>query len=340
MSNFASNKKQLLESRKASLMKQYDIVSDQIESTVNQADKIPLLNKLEQIEIEVKEIDSELLSLKIDEAQRLERNQAYPEALTQWQEIQALTLDDGQASEAIQNLEEKINLKNRIITIQKQLLKHFKTLGKTYLQIDKRLRNMRKKVDDDTETLLNIVEQFLNNDISADDLIDFWASLEQQPSTANSYILNYKALADRLQRGDIVVFLGTDLLSSLCEQSLSNEQIISCLADYVDYTDFDGDFPDICEYIDMNNQFGRQSLCDKLQTLVKSKTNHSTALYQLFAQLESPLLLISVTYDTHLEQIFEENNKKFVVLSHHPDKTNTDILFLDYSDKRKFRSSE
>jgi hypothetical protein len=292
--------------------------------------------QLLQEETKIREVEAQLLNLKIDEARDLERKRAYAEALAQWQEILALAPNNIQASQAIQDVKEKIHLKKRVIDIQKRLMKHFKLLGATYVQIDARLRRMKKEgVDDETETLLNIIEQFLSQEISAADLVDFWASLAQQPAKISTDALNYQALAARLRRGDIVVFLGTDLLPCLGEYSLSGEQMVSGLADYVHYPDFCGDFPGICEYIDMNNQFGRQSLCEKLQTLVEPQTPNSTALYKLFAMLDKPLLLISATYDTHLEQTFKAQQKKFVVLSHHAD--NTDTLFLDYSDQTEIQ---
>ncbi|HIE01839.1 MAG TPA: trypsin-like serine protease [Thiotrichaceae bacterium] len=278
------------------------------------------------------------IETQLDEARDLERNHAYPQALTKWQAIQALAPDKIQVSQAIQNLEDKMNLKKRVIDVQKRLTKHFKVLGATYVQIDARLRRMKKEgVDDETETLLNILEQFLSQAISAQDLIDFWSSLDQQPTKTSTDALNYQALADRLRRGDIVIFLGNDLLPSLCEHTLSREQMLSRLADSVDYSDFEGDFTSLCEYIDMNNQFGRPSLCEKLQTLVEPKTSRSIALYQLFAQLKKPLLLISATYDTHLEQTFKAHDKKFVVLFHHSEKQNTDTLFLEYSDQTEIQ---
>jgi hypothetical protein len=291
-----------------------------------------LTNKVRQLETEI-----EMITKEIDEAQLLERNRAYLEALKQWQNIQSFLPDDIRASEAIQALEEKIVLKKRVIDVQTRLIKHFKALGTTYLQIDTRLRRMKKEgVDDEAETLLNIIEQFLNQEISADDLTDFWSSLDSQPSKTKVDALNYRALAARLQRGDIVIFLGSDLLPNLCDQTLSNTEIVKGLADYVNYPNFNGDFPEICEYIDMNNQFGQQLLSDKLQTLVEPKTP-SIALYQLFASLRKPLLLISATYDTYLEQIFQARKKKFVVLYHHSDKKNTESLFLDYSDKTEIQ---
>ncbi|MCK5524817.1 MAG: trypsin-like peptidase domain-containing protein, partial [Thiomargarita sp.] len=259
-------------------------------------DKLPtsgkpttLTNKVHQLETEIKETEHKMITKEIDEARRLERNHAYSQALEQWQNIQSLLPDDIRASEAIQTLEEKIALKKRVIDVQKRLITHFKALGATYLQIDVRLRRMKKEgVDDEAETLLNIIEQFLNQDISADDLTEFWSSLDSQPSKTKVDALNYQALAARLQRGDIVIFLGSDLLPSLCDQSLSNAEIVKGLADFVNYPDFNGDFPSICEYIDMNNQFGRQLLSDKLQTLVEPK-KPSIALYQLFALLRKPL---------------------------------------------------
>ncbi|MDM8560858.1 SIR2 family protein [Candidatus Parabeggiatoa sp. HSG14] len=337
-STFTPNKKQLLEKRKENLTTQYEAVFNQRENVLSEGDKIPLSHQLNQLETKIKEVEAQWLSLEIDEARGLERNQAYSQALAQWQKIQTLAPDNIQVSQAIQEIEEKIDLKNRAIDVLNRLNKHFKVLGATYVKISTRLRQMKKGiVDDETETLLNIIEQFLSQEVSAEDLVDFWSSLDQQAVKTNTDTPDYQALATRLQRGDIVIFLGRDLLSSLCEHTLSCEQIVADLADYVHYPDFNGDFPSICDYIDMNNQFGRQSLCDKLQTLVAPKTSHSTKLYQLLAQIEKPLLLISATYDTLLEETFKTHQKKFVVLSHHAEKKDTDILFLDYSDKTEIQ---
>jgi hypothetical protein len=243
--------------------------------------------------------------------------------------------DDIRASEAIQALEEKIALQKRVIDFQTRLSKHLRALGTTYLQIDTRLRRMKKEgVDDEAETLLNIIEQFLNQDISADDLTEFWSILNSQPSKTKVDALNYQTLAERLRRGNIVIFLGSDLLPSFCDQTLSNTEIVKGLADFVKYPDFNGDFPEICEYFDMDPNSGRRLLCDELQTLVEPKTP-SIALYQLFALLEKPLLLISATYDTYLEQSFQACNKKFVVLYHHSDKKIQSPYFLIILIKRR-----
>ncbi|MCK5524856.1 MAG: SIR2 family protein, partial [Thiomargarita sp.] len=311
-------------------------VSPELEQVATIIKKRTLLtNKMRELETKMEKITKE-----IDEAQHLERNHAYPQALERWKNIQSLLPDDIRASEAIQALEEKIALKNRVIDFQKRLIKHFKALGATsFQQINERLKRMIKEgVDDDAETLLNFIEQFLNQEISVDVLTDFWSSLDSQPSNTRVDALNYQTLAARLQRGDIVIFLGSDLLPSLCDQTLSNAEIVKGLADYVNYPDFNGDFPEICEYFDLDHNFGRQLLCDQLKTLVEPKTP-SIALYQLFALLRKPLLLISATYDTHLEQTFQAHNKKFVVLYHHSDKKNTDTLFLDYSDQTKTQQS-
>ena len=275
----------------------------------------------------------------MDEARNFERNKAYPQALAKWQEIKAQNPDNIQALQAIQDIEEKIALKEQVTAVQKRLAKFSIVLGPTYVKIDSHLRRIKKEgVNDETETLLNVIEQFISQEISANDLIDFWASLEQQPvKISNVDTLNYQSLAERLQRGDIVVFLGTDLLNSLCDKALSCDEMVESLADSVKYKDFKDSLPTICEYIDINNQYGRQSLCGWLQTLLEPKTHNSIALYQLLAQIKKPLLLISATYDNHLEHTFQKHKKKFVVLSHHAEKKDTDILLLEYSDQTQFQ---
>jgi hypothetical protein len=239
----------------------------------------------------------------IDHARRMERNQAYAEAIQQWQKIQALDPQDVQVSCEIQRLNDKNGQTSQVTDLKKRLSKRKMDIKSIYIQVASRLKRMEKEgVDDEAEFILETLEEFLTGDISAQDFMEFWAGATEIQAAPKSVVdaPNYKALAGRLQRGEIVVFLGLDLLT-LCDKSLpSADNLVSQLAKEVKYSDFNGSFPEICEYILMNPDFGWGTLCRKLQELIEPCHFVSIALYQLLATIDMPILLITATYDTLL----------------------------------------
>ena len=262
-----------------------------------------------------------------------ERKQAYTDALRQWQILKQWASAQAQATQAIARLNKKIKQKQFIANLHAKLSKRKEEIKPIYAQIDIQLRQMKNQgINAEAKPYLNMLKQFALYQLSAPDLMRQYTQEDQQiPKTPND--LNYQSLAQRLQQGNIVMFLGIDLPAMCDHQTFLNmKQIVSKLAEYVNYPDFRGNLAEICEYMDMNDQFGRELLCDQLQTLIEPQTQVSVQFYQLLAQIEKPLLLISATYDTLLEQTFHHHQKKFVVL-YPPEEGDT--FFLQYSDREQ-----
>ncbi|NJO17114.1 MAG: hypothetical protein HC877_15635 [Thioploca sp.] len=140
-----------------------------------------------------------------------------------------------------------------------------------------------------------------------------------------------------LQRGDIVIFLGSEIPPVFDQNQPRVEELTPKLAQRVGYTDFSDSFPEICEYIHLDHQFGRNSLCLQLQELLAPSPSALTSAYEFLAQVNKPLLLISATYDSCLENTFRQHQKKFVSLCHAAT-AEVGNLFLEYSDRTEIES--
>jgi len=268
----------------------------------------------------------------------MEHNQAYVAAIQEWEKIRVLVPDTSLVSFEIQRLNEKNEQINRVAEFKKQLSDRQLDIKKIYVQVASRLKRIEKMgIDEEAEVMLDMVEIFLTHKISAQDFIELWAGSLETPPQQKINAPNYQALASRLQHGEIVVFLGLDLLS-LCDQTLPNtDTLVSQLAKDVKCVDFNGSLPKIGEYMQVNNQLGKGTLCRKLKELIEPCHFVSIKLYQLLANIDIPMLLITATYDTLLEQTFRQQpQKKFVVLYHSIKEIGK--VFFEYSDKEKIQS--
>lgn len=258
----------------------------------------------------------EFINLASETAKLLERNQAYTDAIQQWQTIQVLAPDAPQVSQTIQRLEAKIAQTPRVVDLQKRLSKRQLDIESVYLDVARYLNRLERQgmgVDHDIEMIKNITN-FLDDNLTASEFMALWAKRSEIPRPTKN-IPNYQFLADGLQSGDIAIFLGTDL-PLVCTSHLPNEEeIVSKLVDDVQYPELSVSFAQICEYMKLNREVPRTRLPRKLKELVEPSDLVPIKLYQLLASIETPLLLISTQYDTLLERTFQQKQKKFVVLS-------------------------
>jgi hypothetical protein len=100
---------------------------------------------------------------------------------------------------------------DRIITLQKQLFQRKLEIKSIYLAVASHLKRLEKESFDETaEFILATIAEFLAGETTAQQFIDFWSGGIDIKSTPPVEMPNYQALAGRLQRGEIVVFLGAD----------------------------------------------------------------------------------------------------------------------------------
>jgi hypothetical protein len=158
---------------------------------------------------------------------------------------------------------------------------------------------------------LHITDSFLQNTLSAADFSNGWQALSSRPPRKTDEP-SYRALADRLKRGDFVLFLGPDI--PCLYDTPKHDAIIRTLAEKADYPSFIGSLATIREYYDIQTEYGHSSLISNLRGLIHSTSVH-IPLYHKLAQIDQPLILISAAYDTFLEDAFQEYGKKYALIS-------------------------
>ncbi|RKZ51118.1 MAG: hypothetical protein DRR00_12945 [Candidatus Parabeggiatoa sp. nov. 3] len=154
----------------------------------------------------------------------------------------------------------------------------------------------------DQDILLDIADLIADN-ITPQEFIDSWQQDENQSSTQ----IKYDILAKRLKNSEIALFLGSTIPEQLMPQLTTAFDIKGC-------------FSEICEYVELNNDYSRNTLRHEIQNLIKKKEVPLLAfLYQLLANLPSPIVIIYSGYDKLLENTFKKYEKKFAVISHSPE---------------------
>ncbi|MEF8730806.1 MAG: SIR2 family protein [Candidatus Accumulibacter meliphilus] len=192
----------------------------------------------------------------------------------------------------------------------------------TYL---KRLENQGITAAD--EIFLNTLEMFGEGDISGAQLVRLWHKEQGKQQAVAGTELDYVDLADRLQHGEIVLFLGACYPPSM----------VDGLARAARLDKFQGSFSQICEFMESD---GRQTLLRKISDIQNQESAQDDgaqqALYKLLAdKVHQPQLLISATYGDALEKAFQARSKPFKLLTHSQDSgaaSAGNVLIRDGSD--------
>ncbi|MCP4396238.1 MAG: CHAT domain-containing protein, partial [bacterium] len=145
-------------------------------------------------------------------ARRMELNQAYPDAISVWQEISLSASEAQSAEREIERLQEQQRQHGSIQDIQQQLMRRMGEIKPIYFSVAKRLKQIQKEgiVDDDSEILVNMVRQFLLQNLSSQDLTEMWQEAIGAPSVKKE-VIEYTALVERLQRGEIIPVFGSEI---------------------------------------------------------------------------------------------------------------------------------
>ncbi len=224
-------------------------------------------------------------------------------------------------------------LRERVNRLQQQLPTRMKDLKPIYLSLASRLKRMLKEAStDEDEILLDILQQFLDKTLNAAEFIEMWQASLSAPVSLEK--INYDALAQRLRQGGIIPVLGAEVhhLSGL--PFPSEQDLVRTLAKCVQYEQFQGPLSMISQYYEMT-EYGRGMLVQTIRQAVEPKPelHYSHPLYQLFAAVPAPLLIISGCYDDLLERYFTDANKPYVVISHVRIDAAFNKLVIKYWDK-------
>jgi len=271
----------------------------------------------------------------INEAHSLARNKHYNDALQRWQQVQSLDPSNSAAAENIDALEQREQQRKKITQLRQQLMRHIDAIRPIFHDVVKRLNNLSDSGDDETRLLY--IEMFIQQAFSAEDFIESWQSLTEDTaqSKLQSLSINYNALVGRIQRGELILFIGSGIAQEYNAQPLSEHDMAQQLAKDIEQQALQLSFSSIAEYYDLRDEYyGRPKLLRNLHQQLPT-AHQSIEFYHSLAQLQPPLLLISTAYDDLLEQAFDQHQKPYVELSsliHRNDEHDMGSLVLRYSD--------
>ncbi|HMT94929.1 SIR2 family protein [uncultured Thiothrix sp.] len=160
-----------------------------------------------------------------------------------------------------------------------------------------------------------------------DSFLCWWEAEYQETSPTRQ--LDLHLLAERIRRGEIVLFIG----SGLAGLSVDDSKLATRLAQQIGYESFRGSLSSIAELYQLRPEFGQAAL---LRHLTAEFSQAPINLYQSLAQVPQALILISAAYDNLLEKTFSLANKRYVeVASIVKRSEHYDIghVLLRYSDK-------
>jgi len=236
----------------------------------------------------------------------------FDELFKQWIDLEAII--NYETISAWEQLIANIALGEHVKHLKQALLERIDDISEIWKPLTGYLKKVaRNGLNEQDKAKLEYIKHFIDNKVEIDGFISFW---QQDNPNIITQSINYNILAKRLKNSEIAIFLGSNLPEQLAPQLTASFE-------------FNGSFSEICEYVELNNDYSRNILRKEIQNLMKEELPLLAPLYQLLANLHSPIVIIYSGYDNLLENTFKKCEKKFVVISHSQDGN----IIVKYSDK-------
>ncbi len=276
----------------------------------------------------------------VNDARKRELNEAYAEAIQTWEKILEMRPGHPEAPQALKRLREQTERGGKVKNILQKLTMKLTEISDIFNDIARYLKQMEKEgIDDDGEIFMGVANSYSLGNIPAETFIDYWkkTTSKQQVKQAGP---DYEALAQRLNRGEIIAFFGSGAIHHFEPSLPGYDGMVEQLALNARYKDFKGCLPMISQYYQMT-QYGRPTLLDKYKDITnpECKEFEVCRLYEILSETSDPVIVISTSYGDRLEQVFREKNRKYVLITHKiplPGEDETGTPFIArYSDKEK-----
>jgi hypothetical protein len=176
-----------------------------------------------------------------------------------------------------------------------------------------------QNLEEEGQKYISLIRNFLANGLSSEEFQKNWNTCKEESDLGlQEKGPDYKTLAFRLNRGEIIPFLGSNVLKLSGYPVPSSPEMMEKMAEKVDYPGFDGSLSMLSQYCKSEKKYSRGMIVTKVKEVMSElrETEQVNPLYDLLADIEAPILVISSSYDDLLEQAFKEKRKKFVVLCH------------------------
>lgn len=271
----------------------------------------------------------------IKAALKAKHNEAYPEAMQMWQRVLALAPQHARAQNELEELSNIIQQRQQAQAYLLQLVPRMTEISAIFIELARVLSEAGKHPY--SQTLLEATQAFLAKQWTAADYIQFCQTLLMQNKLASNYTnpTNYAAFVQRVVRGEIVLFIGSDLHQS---HLIRDERTLALeLANQIGFNNFNGGFSTIAEYFRLNKDYGEGHILTALREYLID-TQSEVYLFHLLAKIHEPLILISSAYDDVLECSFDKAGKRYIELTslvNRYDQYDIGHLVVRYSDRAK-----
>ncbi|MEZ5479349.1 MAG: hypothetical protein R3E95_18250 [Thiolinea sp.] len=273
----------------------------------------------------------------IAEAGRLKRIGSPHEALPIWNKILSQDPNNQLAANEITTLNKLIEQQTKAAELIKALTSRIKMIRPIFKNVVAALRQTRDTAE--YQILLEQTELFIDDILDAETYVLWWEAMYEQSSTQVVQGVDMARIAARVQRGEMVLFLGSAIASSYLGEGAEESNLVKLLARQIGYGQFTGSLSSIAEYYQLRPDFGQAELLKTVRSHLHGH-HHEMSLYAVLAQVKSPLILISSNYDNRLEKAFISQNKAFVELTsivRRSDEYDIGHVVVTYSDHQSTR---
>ncbi|MBU0655910.1 MAG: SIR2 family protein [Gammaproteobacteria bacterium] len=305
-----SQRVEILYSKLTQMQQDYDIET-------RSEEKFRLNVKLEETRQALTEAEKDYRTTKVASLQAelvtLRRNKAYQEALDVARQIQQTSPAEPRIQDEINELQARLEQGQQAQQTLAQLTAHFAQLAPIINDLANVLnpRNEHELLP----TINTMAQNFLAGTLDATAFITICRSLLSNPASdaRASSAHQYTKLAERIRKGQTVLFLGSSIPRLYDSASGDEGELANRLAEEIHYQNFKGGLSSIAEYYQLLPEYGRTSL---LENLYKSLPHQRPPnLYDSLARIPTSLVLISSAYDNLLENAFRAAGKPFVEMA-------------------------
>lgn len=243
----------------------YEHLIEQSESDRNDIEK-----RMERLENKIREEErKEKIQEILDKTYERERAGAISYALA----ILRDAVDNGFDTQLIQSEIDRLEKKSLVVEeasflLKRIYLKEFRSdIKSVFTEVVSKLQVSKNEgVEDDS--FVPLIKQYVEGEIKPGDFLEHWEGFQGQIRNSQPANVDFRSLAGRLKRGELVLFLGSDIPNLYVPDQWQLNHIISELASAANLTDFKGSLSTVSEYYQMRTDYGLSSLLEKLYPLL------------------------------------------------------------------------
>ena len=247
----------------------------------------------------------------VEKADEMERKQSWQAAIAAWEQVAELVPRAPAPAVEIVRLRERERIATRLQAASTGVMRRRHELGELWTEVRVRLQGLRASgiVEED---VLALIEDFLAGKVDADELVDVWHELHRPGEVPVSSSPPYDVLAGRLRRGELALFLGSEVARDFDAGHLGCAELAAKLARRAETREIEPMLATVGEYYHLSDH-GRSTLVRHLRELLPGSCE--VPLYDLLAGLGANLVIVSAAWDELLEDAFRAAGKPFAVIS-------------------------